>query len=44
MNLEAVALATDPMFIAMIERSRARSQAEGCLPASEMRRRVLEED
>jgi hypothetical protein len=40
-DLETVALSTNPEFIALIERSRARTQAEGGLSAAEMRRRVL---
>jgi prevent-host-death family protein len=41
-DLESLALGTDPRFIALIERSRARAQAEGTIPAAEMRRRVIE--
>jgi PHD/YefM family antitoxin component YafN of YafNO toxin-antitoxin module len=40
-DLETVALSTDPEFIALIERSRARTQAEDGLSTAEMRRRVL---
>ncbi len=40
-DLETVSLGTNPEFIALIERSRARAQAEGGLSAEEMRRRVL---
>ena len=41
-DLESLALGTDPRFLALIERSRARAQAEGAVPAAELRRRVLE--
>ncbi|MGC8638785.1 MAG: type II toxin-antitoxin system Phd/YefM family antitoxin [Isosphaeraceae bacterium] len=41
-DLEAIALGTNPRFLALIERSRARAQTEGTIPAAEMRRRVLE--
>jgi prevent-host-death family protein len=41
-DLEDVALNTNPEFIALIERSRARARAEGGLSAAEMRRRVLD--
>jgi antitoxin (DNA-binding transcriptional repressor) of toxin-antitoxin stability system len=41
-DLETVALATNPDFIALIERSRARAKQEGGLSPAEMRRRVLE--
>ncbi|CAN5764180.1 hypothetical protein BH23PLA1_BH23PLA1_36690 [soil metagenome] len=40
-DLETIALSTDPEFLALIERSRARAQAEDGLSAAEMRRRVL---
>ena len=40
-DLETVALSTNPEFIALIERSRARATREGGLSAAEMRRRVL---
>ena len=40
-DLETVSLGTNPEFIALIERSRARAQAEGSLSAAEMRRRTL---
>ncbi len=40
-DLETVALSTNPEFIALIERSRARANVEGELSAAEMRRRVL---
>jgi hypothetical protein len=42
-DLETVALSTNRDFIALIEPSRARTQAEGGLTAAEMRRRVLAE-
>jgi prevent-host-death family protein len=41
-DLESVALSTNPAFIALIERSRARARAEGGLSPAELRRRVLE--
>jgi hypothetical protein len=41
-DLETVALGTNPDFIALIERSRARAQQEGGLSPAEMRRRVLD--
>jgi prevent-host-death family protein len=41
-DLETVALGTNPGFLALIERSRARARAEGALTAAEMRNRVLE--
>ena len=40
-DMETAALSTNPEFIALIERSRARAKAEGGLSAAEMRRRVL---
>jgi PHD/YefM family antitoxin component YafN of YafNO toxin-antitoxin module len=40
-DLETVSLGTNPEFIALIERSRARASAEGGLSAAETRRRVL---
>ena len=40
-DLETVALSTDPGFLALIERSRSRIDAEGPLSAAEMRRRVF---
>lgn len=39
-DLETVALSTNPQFLALIERSRARQKAEGGISASEMRRRL----
>jgi prevent-host-death family protein len=41
-DLETVALGTNPSFIALIERSRVRAQTEGAVSATEMRRGVLE--
>jgi PHD/YefM family antitoxin component YafN of YafNO toxin-antitoxin module len=40
-DLESVSLATNPAFLALIERSRARARDEGEISAEEMRRRVL---
>ena len=40
-DLESVLLGTNPDFIALIERSRARGQVEGGISSAEMRRRVL---
>jgi hypothetical protein len=40
-DLESVALSTNPEFIALIERSRARVREEGTISAAEMRRRVM---
>jgi antitoxin (DNA-binding transcriptional repressor) of toxin-antitoxin stability system len=37
---ETVSLSTDPRFLALIERSRARMVSEGGISASEMRRRL----
>ena len=39
-DLETVSLSTHPDFLALIERSRARQQAEGGIPSEEMRRRL----
>ena len=39
-DLEDIALSTNPKFIAMIERSRARLKAEGGISSEEMRRRL----
>jgi hypothetical protein len=41
-DLETVALGTNPDFIALIARSRARADQEGGLSPEEMRRRVLD--
>jgi antitoxin (DNA-binding transcriptional repressor) of toxin-antitoxin stability system len=42
-DMETVALSTNPDFIALIERSRARARAEGGISSDEMRRRVLDQ-
>ena len=42
-DLETASLSTNPEFLALIERSRARATSEGSLSAAEMRRRVLAE-
>jgi len=39
-DLETVTLSTNPQFIALIERSRARQKAEGGIPGAELRRRL----
>ena len=39
-DLETVSLSTNPAFLSMIERSRARHQAEGGLSSAEVRRRL----
>lgn len=39
-DLETVSLSINPKFLAIIERSRARQQAEGGIPSEEMRRRL----
>jgi len=41
-DMETVALSTNPDFIALIERSRARAREEGGLAPDELRRRVLD--
>jgi len=38
-DLETVALSTNPQFIELIERSRARGRVEGLITSEEMRRR-----
>ena len=38
-DMETVALSTNPEFIKLIERSRARVQADGAISSEEMRRR-----
>ena len=38
-DLETIALSTSPKFIALIERSRAKTRAEGAVSTEEMRRR-----
>ena len=40
MDAESIALANNPKFVAIIERSRARQEAEGGIPAEELRRRL----
>jgi prevent-host-death family protein len=39
-DLETVSLSTNPAFLALIERSRARHQAEGGRSSAEVRRRL----
>jgi prevent-host-death family protein len=39
-DLETVSLSTNPAFLALIERSRARHRAEGGLSGDEIRRRL----
>ena len=39
-DLETVSLSTNPAFLALIERSRARHQAEGGLSSTEVRQRL----
>jgi prevent-host-death family protein len=39
-DLETVTLSVDPKFLALIERSRARQEAEGGISGTEMRRRL----
>ncbi len=39
-DLETVTLSTSPSFLAVIERSRARQNAEGGISSEEMRRRL----
>jgi prevent-host-death family protein len=39
-DLETITLSTNPQFIALIERSRARQKAEGGISSAEMRRRL----
>jgi PHD/YefM family antitoxin component YafN of YafNO toxin-antitoxin module len=41
-DLESLSLGTNPDFLALIERSRARAAAEGGISSAEMRRRVLD--
>jgi prevent-host-death family protein len=41
-DLESLALSTNPAFLALIERCRARARDEGEVSADEMRRRVLD--
>ncbi|HEY0780957.1 MAG TPA: hypothetical protein VGE98_00770 [Thermoanaerobaculia bacterium] len=42
-DLETIALSTDPEFLALIERSRARLREEGGLSSQEIRHRLMEE-
>jgi PHD/YefM family antitoxin component YafN of YafNO toxin-antitoxin module len=39
-DLETVSLSSNPKFLAILERSRARHEAEGGISAEEIRRRV----
>jgi prevent-host-death family protein len=39
-DLETVTLSTNPQFLALIERSRARQQEKGGISAQDMRRRL----
>jgi antitoxin (DNA-binding transcriptional repressor) of toxin-antitoxin stability system len=39
-DIETAALSTDPRFLALIERSRARQKEEGGISGEEMRRRL----
>ena len=39
-DFETVSLSTNPKFLAMIERSRARQKLEGGISSGEMRRRL----
>ena len=39
-DLETAALSVNPQFLALIERSRARQEAEGSISSDEMRRRL----
>ena len=39
-DLETVSLSTNPQFLAIIERSRTRQQAEGGISSEEMRQRL----
>jgi antitoxin (DNA-binding transcriptional repressor) of toxin-antitoxin stability system len=39
-DLETATLSTDPRFLALIERSRARQKSEGGISSDEMRRRL----
>jgi prevent-host-death family protein len=41
-DLETAALSTNPQFLSLIERSRARLKAEGGISSTEMRRRLSE--
>ncbi len=39
-DLETATRSTNPTFLGLIERSRARARAEGAIPSEEMRRRL----
>jgi len=39
-DIETISLSTNPKFLAIIERSRARQEAEGGISSAEMRRRL----
>jgi antitoxin (DNA-binding transcriptional repressor) of toxin-antitoxin stability system len=39
-DMETISLSTNPKFLAIIERSRARQKAEGGITSAEMRRRL----
>lgn len=39
-DLETIAVSTDPRFLSVIERSRARQEKEGGISGEEMRRRL----
>jgi hypothetical protein len=39
-DLETISLSTNPQFLALIERSRARQESEGGISSDEMRRRL----
>lgn len=41
-DLESLALSTNPLFVALIERSRARHKKEGGITSEEMRRKWAE--
>ena len=43
-DLETISLSTNPKFLELIERSRARHRAEGGVSADEMRRRLASSD
>jgi prevent-host-death family protein len=40
MDLETIALSTDPQFLELIEHARTQHKSEGGIPAKEMRRRL----
>lgn len=39
-DLETISLSTNPQFLALIERSRARQESEGGISSDEMKRRL----